>query len=214
MSYRERYYVGKGPEQQKLAVKIEEVFRIKGYQVQSLPAGGNVLIVQIRKEGALRTVTGMAESTSVYLEPIGQDMRVRLGEAKWIDKAGAGAVGMLLLWPLAFTAGFGAYRQSQLGKEIWTLIDSHLGLESISTDKFTAQAAFAQTAPAGAATNVPEAPVQSGLACPTCDAFVADDAKFCTACGAKVHEFCAGCQTEIAAGMKFCPGCGTAVTTA
>jgi hypothetical protein len=51
---------------------------------------------------------------------------VEIGAGKWIDKAAGGAVGMFLLWPLAFTAGFGAWQQIKMPDKIFEFIGSRL----------------------------------------------------------------------------------------
>jgi ribosomal protein L40E len=45
------------------------------------------------------------------------------GQQKWMDKAVVGAVSLLILWPLAFTAGAGAIQQAQLGSQVISLLD-------------------------------------------------------------------------------------------
>jgi hypothetical protein len=52
---------------------------------------------------------------------------VEIGRAKWGDKAAAGAAGMLVLWPLAITAAFGAFREGQLPKETLRFLGASVG---------------------------------------------------------------------------------------
>jgi membrane protease subunit (stomatin/prohibitin family) len=46
--------------------------------------------------------------------------------------------------------------------------------------------------------------------CPNCEAPLANNAKFCPECGAKIaqEKFCQECGSKLAAGAKFCPECG------
>ena len=58
-----------------------------------------------------------------------------------------------------------------------------------------------------------QAPTQSVGAtknCPTCNAQVSVNAKFCSECGTKLNtkKFCANCGAEINGSAKFCPSCG------
>lgn len=50
--------------------------------------------------------------------------------------------------------------------------------------------------------------------CPSCNAPLASNVKFCPECGAKiqVETTCANCGAKMAAGTKFCPECGTKAT--
>jgi membrane protease subunit (stomatin/prohibitin family) len=46
--------------------------------------------------------------------------------------------------------------------------------------------------------------------CPSCEAPLEKNVKFCPECGAKIkaEQFCTECGANIAAGAKFCPECG------
>jgi hypothetical protein len=50
---------------------------------------------------------------------------VGVGQQKWIDKAAVGVASLVIpiLWPLTFTAGFGAIRQAKLGTEVLNTLD-------------------------------------------------------------------------------------------
>jgi hypothetical protein len=53
-------------------------------------------------------------------------LTVQIGAGKWIDKAAAGTVSLFLLWPLAITAGFGAWQQMQMPEKVFDFIASRL----------------------------------------------------------------------------------------
>jgi hypothetical protein len=57
---------------------------------------------------------GLERAATVKLEVKGQDLAIEVGEGKWSDKAVGGALGMLVFWPAAFTAGWGVYKQRDL----------------------------------------------------------------------------------------------------
>ena len=46
-----------------------------------------------------------------------------MGQGEWSDKIGAGALGWFIAWPLAVTAGVGAYKQKKLPEEIFQVIE-------------------------------------------------------------------------------------------
>jgi RNA polymerase subunit RPABC4/transcription elongation factor Spt4 len=122
----ERYYPRQGQHGGRLASNLESTYLAQGYQTQMLPMEDGSLVVQIRKENTLKTITGTSESISVSIRPFADDLKVRVGEGKWIDKVGAGVAGWFLLWPLLFTAGYGLYKQSQLVNEVWAFIEAFL----------------------------------------------------------------------------------------
>ena len=51
---------------------------------------------------------------------------MEIGAGKWIDKAAAGTVSLFLLWPLAITAGFGAWEQMQMPDKVFDYIGTRL----------------------------------------------------------------------------------------
>lgn len=93
----------------------------KGMEVQSV-ATPNGYLIQAAQADTLRTLSGMKLATTVELTVNGTQLNVTLGEGQWADKLGAGAVGIFLLWPLAVTAGIGAYKQKKLPSEIFEVV--------------------------------------------------------------------------------------------
>ena len=154
----------------------------KGMEVQSV-ATPNGYLIQAAQADTLRTLSGMKLATTVELTVNGTQLNVTLGEGQWADKLGAGAVGIFLLWPLAVTAGIGAYKQKKLPGEIFEVV----------------YRCTAPTAPAGAV-------------CPQCGAQIFTNARFCSACGAKLQTVCPGCGAPVKPGSKFCSECGQALS--
>jgi len=68
----------------------------------------------------------MSTSLNVAFHQQGDTLTVDIGAGKWIDKAAAGAVSMVILWPLAVTAGFGAWEQMKMPDRIFDYIGSRL----------------------------------------------------------------------------------------
>jgi hypothetical protein len=69
----------------------------------------------------------MATSLNVVFHQ-GEDdtLTVEIGAGKWIDKAAVGTVSLLILWPLAITAGIGAWEQMKMPDNIFDYIGSRL----------------------------------------------------------------------------------------
>ena len=51
---------------------------------------------------------------------------VEIGAGKWVDKAAVGTVSLFILWPLAITAGMGAWEQMKLPERIFDYVGSRL----------------------------------------------------------------------------------------
>jgi hypothetical protein len=58
------------------------------------------------------------------------------------------------------------------------------------------------------------APASATHTCASCQAPLAEGAKFCTACGtaAKTPSTCATCNSPLSSGARFCAGCGKPAT--
>ena len=168
----------------------------KGMEVQSV-ATPNGYLIQAAQADTLRAISGMKLATTVELNVTGSQLNVTLGEGQWADKLGAGAVGLFFLWPLAVTAGIGAYKQKKLPGEIFDVI-------------YRCTTGEPTCSPTGGA---PVRTVSAAqMVCPQCGAAVSGDAKFCSVCGAKLQCTCPNCGAAVKAGSKFCSECGQSLT--
>ena len=172
----------------------------KKMEVQSAPVDGGYLLQAGQPKDVLRSLSGMRIATNVQLSASEDELTVTIGEGQWMDKLGAGAVGMFFLWPLAITAGIGAYKQKMLPTEIFDFIARMLGSQGTPT-------AFG-TAPSSAAASAQNAASSASISCPQCSTRLSADSKFCNKCGAKIKTTCPGCGATVTPGSKFCSQCG------
>ena len=101
---------------------ICQKYRSTGYDVQTArveDGGREGLLVQIRNATTgggrfFRTVTGLTSCATMQLLPNGSDLELEVMAGKWLDKIGAAAVSMVVLWPLLVTASVGAIRQKSM----------------------------------------------------------------------------------------------------
>ena len=178
---------------------LTDWFQSQGFEAQTLESGGGGFAIQARKPEAWRNWVGLSSALNVTMTPQGDNMLVQTGAAKWIDKAGAAAGGLILgLWPVLIPAAYGAWKQSQLPGEVFQVIEQYLS---------TGQA------PIGATRSTVKAPVAvaSTTPCPSCSKPVRAGAKFCDHCGAKMEAACSECGAALRPGAKFCDSCGAKV---
>lgn len=193
----------------------------KGMEIQSAPVEHGCVIQATQKKDTLKMLVGMRLATTVQLVVSGENLNVVIGEGQWADKLGAGAVGLFLAWPLAVTAGIGAYQQKKLPEDVLNVISRTLMSPGQFAPRETAGGMMT-----GAVENV--GTVESGTAgtdggeigetatekaqvCPQCHAPVQAGAKFCSNCGAKLIQVCPECGKVVAPGSKFCSECGCAL---
>ena len=188
-----RVFMLNGVELQAIAARLESFFRAeKGMEVQSSQTTDGYVMQASQPKDGWKTLSGMRLAVSVQMTVMGNQLNVMRGEGQWSDKIGAGAIGLFIAWPLAITAGMGAFKQKKLPAEIFQVIENFI----MSGGK--------PIAVTGAG---PE--VADGMdVCPDCKAQIPAGSKFCTHCGAKINNKCPSCGADISRGSLFCSECG------
>ena len=140
-----------------------------------------------------KQLAGMTMAIQVQVVEISDTITVNIGNGKWSDKVGAGAVGVVLFAPLAVTAAVGAYNQKKLPGEIFDHIEKFLlgGGESVMMSSFGANAAN-----------------ENEIICPNCNSPNNKDTKFCGNCGSPLTATCPNCGASIDATKSNCEYCG------
>jgi hypothetical protein len=98
----------------------------QGFDTQQLSADDQSLLLQIKKRGGWRDLVGMATSLNILFHQNADTLTVEIGAGKWVDKAAVGAVSLVILWPLAITAGMGAWEQMKMPDRIFAFVGSRL----------------------------------------------------------------------------------------
>lgn len=189
-----RTYMLNGTDIQNVIARLEGFLRSeKGMEVQSSQTTDGYIMQASQSKDGWKTLTGMRLAIDVQMTVFDGRLNVTVGEGQWSDKIGAGAIGLFIAWPLAITAGMGAYKQKKLPDEIFAVIESCImsGGKNIVVG--------------GAGSKVTE-----GMAvCPSCKAQIPAGSKFCNHCGAKLQNKCPNCGAEIAQDSLFCSECGS-----
>ncbi len=227
-----RFYNSEEIDIERLANDLENVYRAQNYQVQQI-GDKNQMLVQLKKGGDFEAIIGMQAALSVTLQRVSGGTLAMIGHQKWIDKAAVGAVGMLVLWPLAVTAGVGAIRQASLANQVLNVVDGLVRQQrpGVQMGPIPAQvmpqiqqqwspptysSPVPQYVPSyvpSGSSNVPSqaTPAQTGLRCPNCNTPYEPGDTYCTGCGrplAPQKLLCPNCKAELKPGVAFCPNCG------
>lgn len=188
-----RVFMLNGTQVQDIVTRLEGFFRTeKGMDVQSSQTTDGYVMQASQPKDGWKTLTGMRLAVTVQMAVAGDQLNVSIGEGQWSDKIGAGAIGLFVAWPLAITAGMGAYKQKKLPSEVFQVIEN-----TIMTGGQPVVVSGAGQA------------VADGMTlCPSCKAQLAPGSKFCNRCGAKLGQKCPNCGAEITADSAFCSECG------
>ncbi|GHV28016.1 hypothetical protein FACS1894167_04040 [Synergistales bacterium] len=159
-------------------------------EVVETPQG---VIVQAKAQDTWKKFVGMDSSLQVQFIDQGDSMIVNIGTGKWIDKAGAAAVGAFVFAPLLITAAIGAWANKKMPDEIFAYIETFI----ITGGKRSA-----------VSINARDAVSSSDVVCPKCRTKNTAGTKFCNSCGTKLVVECAACGAVVSPGTKFCNSCG------
>lgn len=188
-----RVFMLNGTQVQDIVTRLEGFFRTeKGMDVQSSQTTDGYVMQASQPKDGWKTLTGMRLAVTVQMAVAGDQLNVSIGEGQWSDKIGAGAIGLFVAWPLAITAGMGAYKQKKLPSEVFQVIENTI----MTGGQPVVVSGAGQTVAAGM------------TVCPSCKAQLAPGSKFCNRCGAKLGEKCPNCGAEITADSAFCSECG------
>ncbi len=188
-----RVFMLNGTQVQDIVTRLDGFFRTeKGMDVQSSQTTDGYVMQASQPKDGWKTLTGMRLAVTVQMAVAGDQLNVSIGEGQWSDKIGAGAIGLFVAWPLAITAGMGAYKQKKLPSEVFQVIENTI----MTGGQPVVVSGAGQTVAAGM------------TLCPSCKAQLAPGSKFCNRCGAKLGQKCPNCGAEITADSAFCSECG------
>lgn len=188
-----RVFILNGIGVQAVATRLENFFRSeKGMEVQSSQTTDGYVMQASQPKDGWKTLTGMRLAVTVQMTVMENHLNVTVGEGQWSDKIGAGAIGLFIAWPLAITAGMGAFKQKKLPAEIFQVIENCImtGGQPVVVN--------------GAGT----AMTPGMMLCPNCHTQIPNGSKFCNHCGTKINNKCPNCGADIIDGSAFCADCG------
>lgn len=188
-----RVFMLNGTEVSQIVVRLENFFRTeKGMEVQSSQTTDGYVMQASQPKDGWKTIAGMRLALTVQMTVMGDKLNVSIGEGQWSDKIGAGAIGLFVAWPLAITAGMGAFKQKKLPGEVFQVIETTI----MTGGKPVVVTGAGQTVAAGM------------IVCPNCKTQLSANAKFCDHCGTKLSRTCPNCGALVKPGSAFCSECG------
>ena len=188
-----RVFMLNGTDMQKIVTRLEGFFRTeKGMEVQSSETTEGYVMQASQPKDGWKTLTGMRLAITVQMTVMGNQLNVNIGEGQWSDKIGAGAIGLFVAWPLAITAGMGAFKQKKLPGEVFQVIETTI----MTGGQPVVVTGAGQTVAAGM------------TVCPNCKAQLSADAKFCDRCGTRLGRKCPNCGADVKQNSVFCSECG------
>ena len=122
----ERVYTTAVPADE-LAQALADHFRAQEFQAQVFRASGDRTVMQARKESLWRTLLGVSYALTVVFTPGEDQLSIGLGGHEWVDAAVSGAIGLVAVPPVLLGTAYGIWKENQLDKEVWQVIDERTG---------------------------------------------------------------------------------------
>lgn len=112
-------------------VRYKEILeKLKGWlssqdlEVQTIPVDDDTTFIQVRSKGRWRRLIGMTTALSIHLDMASDNLKVTIGEGKWMGKIATGSISMFVLWPLAVTTAVGVYTQMKYPEKVFDFIEA------------------------------------------------------------------------------------------
>ena len=110
-----------------LARALADHFRAQEFEAQVFRASGDRTVMQARNESLWRTLLGVAYALTVVFTPGEGQLSIGLGGHEWVDAAVSGAIGLVAVPPVLLGTAYGIWKENQLDKEVWQVIDERVG---------------------------------------------------------------------------------------
>jgi predicted RNA-binding Zn-ribbon protein involved in translation (DUF1610 family) len=161
----------------------------------------NDAIIQIREKSVVKKLTGMSSAITIHIKVDGEKLIIEEGKAKWFNKVATAGIGALIFLPLIATAGIGVFLQDKMIKDVSNFISEYLEQNGHTL-------IYAYTEEQNQNTGSIEETKKSQLKCPSCNANISKDSKFCNECGTSLLKKCSKCNADNSVNSKFCKECG------
>ena len=112
---------------EELARTLADHFRAQEFETQVYRTSEDRTVMQARKESLWRQLLGVTYALTVVLTPGEGKLSIGLGGHEWVDAAVSGAIGLVAVPPVLLGTAYGIWKENQLDKEVWQVIDERVG---------------------------------------------------------------------------------------
>ena len=114
-----------------LARTLADHFRAQEFEAQVYGTSENRTVMQARKESLWRNLLGVSYALTVVFTPGEGQLSIGLGGHEWVDAAVSGAIGLVAVPPVLLGTAYGIWKENQLDKEVWQVIDKAVGASEL-----------------------------------------------------------------------------------
>ena len=121
----ERIYSTTVPAEE-LARALADHLRAQEFEAQVFRVSGDRTVMQARKESLWRHLLGFAYALTVVFTRGNAQLSIGLGGHEWVDAAVSGVIGLVAVPPVLLGTAYGIWKENQLDKEVWQVIDERV----------------------------------------------------------------------------------------
>ena len=114
-----------------IARVLADHFRAQEFEAQIYRTSENRTVMQARKESLWRQLLGVTYALTVVITPGDGQLSIGLGGHEWVDAAVSGAIGLVAVPPVLLGTAYGIWKENQLDKEVWQVIDKAVGASEL-----------------------------------------------------------------------------------
>jgi hypothetical protein len=112
---------------EELAQALADHFRAREFEAQVFRTSEDRTVMQARKESLWRHLLGVSYAITVVFTSGEGQLSIGLGGHEWVDAAVSGAIGLVAVPPVLLGTAYGIWKENQLDKEVWQVIDERVG---------------------------------------------------------------------------------------
>jgi hypothetical protein len=116
---------------EEVARALADHFRAQDFEAQVYQSSENRTVMQARKESLWRQLLGVTYALTVVITPGEGQLNFNLGGHEWVDAAVSGAIGLVAVPPVLLGTAYGIWKENQLDKEVWQVIDKAVGASEL-----------------------------------------------------------------------------------
>jgi hypothetical protein len=112
---------------EEFAQALADHFRAREFEAQVFRTSEDRTVMQARKESLWRHLLGVSYAITVVFTSGEGQLSIGLGGHEWVDAAVSGAIGLVAVPPVLLGTAYGIWKENQLDKEVWQVIDERVG---------------------------------------------------------------------------------------
>jgi hypothetical protein len=116
---------------EELARALADHFRAQDFEAQVYRTSGDRTVMQARKESLWRQLLGVTYALTVVITPGDGQLSIGLGGHEWVAAAVSGAIGLVAVPPVLLGTAYGIWKENQLDREVWQVIDKAVGASEL-----------------------------------------------------------------------------------